>query len=142
MKFNYDDVSKGNLSQAREGGIFIDLIGEIMYGYSISLGLNSNNGTKKISMLLGLRLEKVLNYKALVVEGDSQILTEGLKKILNETHPKRVSKNWILSFGYSNIATIVRGILSIVPRHVRRKGNVVVDYLANVVVLKKCRINK
>jgi hypothetical protein len=83
-----------------------------------------------------------LNYQALIVEGDSQILIEGLKKILNGTHPERVSENWRLLFGFSEIATTVRGSSTIVPRHVRRKGNVVVDYLVNMVVLQTPRMNK
>jgi len=44
IKLNYDGVSKGNLGQAGARGLFIYSIGNIMYVYSIQLGLNSNNG--------------------------------------------------------------------------------------------------
>ena len=42
-------------------------------------------------MLIGMHLEKELNYKSLVVEGHLQILRKGIKKILNEAHIERVS---------------------------------------------------
>jgi hypothetical protein len=85
-------------------------------------------------MLVGMRLEKVLQYKSLIMEGDSRITMEGLRKIINGTDPERVSEDWRLSYGYMEIARAIRGNFVVIPSHVKRKGNAVADHLENVVV--------
>jgi hypothetical protein len=72
-----------------------------------------------------LRIAVDLDYKALIVEGDSQILIVGLRKIINGTHPERVLMNWRLLYGFSEIANSIRGSSTIISKHVRRKENVV-----------------
>jgi ribonuclease HI len=142
IKLNYDGVSKGNMRQSRAGGLFKDSTQNIMYGYIIWLGLNSKNGAKHSGLLMGMRMTKVLQYKALIVEGDSKITTEGLRKIINDTDPERVSYDWQLSYGYTEIARDIRGNFVVISSHVKRKGNAMEDHLENVAVHQSPRMDK
>jgi hypothetical protein len=77
---------------------------------------------------------KVRGYSMLIAEGDSKLLVSALGKIINGASPDKVSKNWRLFVGLEEVAMTIWGTSVIIPSHVRRRANVVVDYLANVVV--------
>jgi hypothetical protein len=72
------------------------------------------------------------NFTKLIVEGDSQIIINLLRKILNGANPDRISPSWRLLHGLQIITDSLRPNLAIIPAHVRRKANQVADELANM----------
>jgi hypothetical protein len=72
------------------------------------------------------------NFSKLIVEGDSQIIINLLRKILNGASPDRISPSWRLLHGLQSITDSLRPNLAIIPAHVRRSANQVADELANI----------
>jgi ribonuclease HI len=72
------------------------------------------------------------NFTKLTVEGDSLIIINLLRKILNGASLVRISPSWRLLHGLQIIFDSLRSNLTIIPAHVRRKVNQVADDLANM----------
>jgi len=85
-------------------------------------------------VLSGLQMAKDLGYSTIIAEEDSQILLSALGKLINKSPPNRVSKNWCLSTGLAEVVHAIWGTSTIILSNVRCQANLVVDYLANVVV--------
>jgi hypothetical protein len=77
------------------------------------------------------------NFTKLVVEGDSQIIINLLRKILNGASPDRILPSWRLLHGLQSITDSLRPELAIIPAHVRRKANQVADELANMGISRR-----
>jgi ribonuclease HI len=96
-----------------------------------NIGHNTNNATELWGLMKGLQLAQEYGYHKLIVEGDSQIILSLFAKILNGVDPDRISPCWRLTSGLSAIASLTRPHLVLIPSHVWRKSNQIVDYLAN-----------
>jgi hypothetical protein len=66
------------------------------------------------------------------MEGDSQVILNLFRKILDGVDPEKISPCWRLSSGLSTIATLIRTHIALIPSHIRRKANQVADDLANI----------
>jgi ribonuclease HI len=132
LKLNFDEASRGNPGPGGAEGIFRDSKGEIISLYTVVLGHTTNNRAKLAGLLAGLQWAKVRGYSTLIVEGDSKLLVSALGKIINSASPYKVSKNWRLFVGLTEVALTIHGTSAIIPSHDRRWENVVADYLANV----------
>jgi hypothetical protein len=71
------------------------------------------------------------------VEGDSQFIVAMLAKLLNDFDPSNIYPSWCLLCNIEFLKSILLPILVIIPSHVFREANKIVDHLANVGV--ECR---
>jgi hypothetical protein len=85
LKFKFYGASKGNTGPLGDEGLFQDSPVKILSLFSMRLGNNTKNYVKLIILLLGLMMEIEFKYTILIVEGDSQIITSTLRKIINKT---------------------------------------------------------
>lgn len=141
LKLNFDEALKGIPGSSRAGGVFHNAEGKIVSLFASKLGHNTNNGVELEGLVRGLATVVEQGYKSLIVEGHSLLLISALRKLLNGSHPEKISKNWRLSFGLSKVGTLTTAILVIIPTHVRRSANAVADYLASAGVTQPSQHN-
>jgi hypothetical protein len=67
----------------------------------------------------------------IIAEGDSQIVINLLSHLLNGADPEKISPSWRLMNGLFRIKSILQPQWVILPSHVRRTTNQVVDMLEN-----------
>jgi ribonuclease HI len=132
IKLNFDGASKGNPGAAGYGVVFRNHHGHILVIGVGSIGHSTNNTTELWGLIKGLQLATKNNFAKIIVEGDSQIIIGLLRRIINGANPDRISPSWRLSHGLKIIADLVQPNQAIIPTHVRRKANQVVDELANL----------
>jgi ribonuclease HI len=96
------------------------------------IGHSTNNVAELWGLTKGLQMAIKNNFSKLIVEGDSQIIINLLRKILNGASPDRISPSWRLLHGLQSITDSLRPNLAIIPAHVRRSVNQVADELANI----------
>jgi ribonuclease HI len=97
IKLNFDRASKGNLGRARVGGVFRDYLGNILRVFVRFLGSNGSNTNNAIeleALEIGLHISIAQKYQRLIVEGNSLILVNSLKCLLNGTKLEKMTRNW------------------------------------------------
>jgi len=67
----------------------------------------------------------------IIVEGDSQIIIHLITKIIHGSHPLEVSPSWRLSRLLEEFGSLLQPNITIIPSHVKREVNKVVDSLEN-----------
>jgi hypothetical protein len=65
------------------------------------------------------------------VEGDSQIIIHLITKIIHGSHPLEVSPSWRLSGLLEEFGSLLQPNITLIPSHVKREANKVVDCLEN-----------
>lgn len=65
------------------------------------------------------------------IEGDSNLVTEMLRKLNNGTEWEKVAKSWRTVGLIQDLAEIMKCIDYKIINHVRREGNKAADFLAN-----------
>jgi hypothetical protein len=90
------------------------------------------NATKLWGLIKGLQLAFKNGFTKLIVEGESQIIINLLRKILNGANPDRLTPIWRLSHGLQIVTDLLQPNQAIIPAHIRRKANQFVDDLANL----------
>jgi hypothetical protein len=97
-----------------------------------SLGTNTNNSTKLVVIEQGLWIGITQGYDKPMVEIYSLILINVSKQMLNGTHMDRLTHNLRLFIGMEAVTKCIAFIhVLILPLHVKRKENCLVDFLAN-----------
>jgi ribonuclease HI len=91
IKLNFDGASKGNPSAAGYGVVFRNHHGHIILINASSLGHSTNNAAELLGLIRGLQLAIENDFTKLIVEGDSQIIINLLRRILNGANPDRMS---------------------------------------------------
>jgi ribonuclease HI len=91
-----------------------------------------NNAEELWGLIKGLQLAIENNFTKLIVEGDSQIIINLLRRILNGANPDKISLSWRLSHGLQIITDLLQPNHAVIPAHIRRKVNQVADELANM----------
>ena len=132
IKLNFDGASKGNPGHAGGGGVFWNSQGEIIQLYTINLGHSTNNAAELSAMVNGLNIAIYNGFQKIILEGDSSLVITICRKIMNDTLPCKVSQILHLSAIIEELLTTLRSIEVLLPSHIRRKANKVVDHLANV----------
>jgi hypothetical protein len=103
IKLNFDGASKGNLRPAGYGIVFRNHNGHILLISVGYIGHSTNNVAELWGLTKGLQIAIKNNFSQLVVEGDSQILINLLRKILNGASPDKISPSWRLLHGLQSI---------------------------------------
>ena len=81
LKLNYDGASKGNPRQAGAGGLFRNSQGTLCRFSAFDLGHATNNEEELMAVKQGLLIAIRESYQRIIVEGDSALVIEMLKKI-------------------------------------------------------------
>lgn len=66
------------------------------------------------------------------MEGDSQILINMAKHLLNGSHAKKIATSWRLEARLEAMEQELLSNKAITFNHIRREGNKVVDFMANI----------
>jgi ribonuclease HI len=131
IKINFDGASKGNPGPAGYGAVIRSSKGEILTLTAGYLGETTNNVAELTGLLQGLRTAAALHSHKIILEGDSQIIIQLITKILHGGNPQKISPSWYLAGMLEDFEGILRDNISIIPSHVKRGANRVVDYLEN-----------
>jgi hypothetical protein len=99
IKINFDGASKGNPGAAGYGLVFRNHKGHILIISAGSLGHSTNNNAELWGLLNGLRLARDHGFTKLIVEGDSQLIINILRRMLNGVPPDKLAPSWRLSLG-------------------------------------------
>ena len=67
----------------------------------------------------------------MVIEGDSKMIINLLQKIINRVHHCKLSPSWRLNLGLSTTHSRLQDHMAIIPSHVRREENKIVNKLMN-----------
>jgi ribonuclease HI len=101
------------------------------------LGETTNNVAELTGLSRGLQAAMDKEYRNIVLEGDSQVIIRLIAKILNGSHPSKISPSWRLSGMLEDFKRLLTPTLTIIPSHVKRDANRVADCLANEAVEKE-----
>jgi hypothetical protein len=71
-------------------------------------------------------------YHQIVVEGDSQIILNMLTKLLHGSSPENISPIWRLLHTMDSLHNLLQPHQVLIPSHIRREANKVVDKLENI----------
>jgi ribonuclease HI len=123
---------KGTRDQLAMGRSSWNSKGEILHILAGNMGHNTNNAAEIWSLLCGLQAASEKALFPLIVEGDSQIVINLLSHLLNGADPEKISPSWRLMNGLCRIKSTLQPQQVILPSHVRRMANQVVDWLENL----------
>ncbi|GLJ30047.1 hypothetical protein SUGI_0594190 [Cryptomeria japonica] len=87
------------------------------------LGINTNNMVEMAGLLARLEWCVAHGFQDIEIEGDSQIILNGIAK--------QKSKNWKLEAVHPNIQRVCDSLNSFTLKHIYREGNTVIDWLEN-----------
>ncbi|GLJ07156.1 hypothetical protein SUGI_0060010 [Cryptomeria japonica] len=124
FKLNFDGACRGNLRVSGYGAIIINVEGDMILGTYDSLGWATNNEADIHVLIAGLSLCVKHGLSKIVIEGDSLIAINGLKKL--QFQNRRLCK-WNPCF-----TLLLNSIGVYEVMHTYREGNRVVDFLANL----------
>lgn len=108
IKLNFDDASKDNPGKSRAGGLLRDLEGRILAMFTSNMGYNSNNVAELEGLIRGLDMAKHQGIMSLLEEGDSLLIITTLKRLREGANPKKISTNWRLSHGWTQVSSIIQ----------------------------------
>ncbi|XP_059070391.1 uncharacterized protein LOC131860054 [Cryptomeria japonica] len=126
VKLNFDGACRGNPGQAGYGAVIRDEVGNIVASTYGQIGHTTNNDAKIRALMAGLLLCKNKGLTNVQIEGDSQIIING---IINSRFT-----NWQLARWLPRIHNLLHSIKPYEISHIYREGNRLAD-LANLGVM-------
>lgn len=124
VKLNFDGACKGNPGQADYGAVIWDKDGRILSGTYRHIGCVTNNKEELRALEVGLLLCKQKGLSNVQIEGDSQIIING---VINSRF-----LNWKLTKWIPCIHTLLQGIRPYEISHIHWEGNRLADLFANL----------
>lgn len=124
MKLNFDGASRGISGRSRLGTIIRNDVGEVVRAISGLVGVVTNNVAEISTLEAGLQWcvnNEVVN---LIIEGDSQVILNGVTKF--------VFQNWQLECWILRINKLLNSLGDYHIQHTYREGNKAADCLANM----------
>jgi len=132
FQLNFDGASKGNPGKARYGGVFRDHHGNPQLIYMGSKGWDTNNLAELEGVWRGLTLAQERVIFPLNIEGDSQIIITMITKLMNGSPIHKVSNRWRMAQRLDLINKWLSQHQAISLKHIKREGNKIANYLANI----------
>lgn len=123
IKLNFDGASRGNPGIAGLGFILRDHKGQWLAQRAKPLGHTTNNLAELEAVKEGLTLCNRINIRKLIIEGDSQIILNALRK--------RTTPNWRINSSLEEAIKKIDNIEEVIIQHIYREGNTEADKLAN-----------
>lgn len=96
LKCNIDGASKGNLGITGYGGVLRDENGCILFIFHCHLGRAKNNMVELMALEQCLEILKQDNLQNIIIEADSELIINSIKRICYGTEPEKVSRHWRL----------------------------------------------
>jgi hypothetical protein len=97
LKLNFDGATKGNPGMTRMGGVIRDSGGNIIRLFAGSMGKSTNNVAKFGAMELSLEILSCERMTNIIMEGDSTLVINMVKRLQNGTRVGKVQKHWCLA---------------------------------------------
>ncbi|GLJ16497.1 hypothetical protein SUGI_0281620 [Cryptomeria japonica] len=129
FKLNSDKASKGKRGESGFGAIIRNESGELLSGTYRYISTATNNKAKIHALEAGLQLCAQMGVSNVIIEGDSQIIINGIIK--------SNFQNWKLVKWFPHINTLLDSIGTCEINHSYCEGNCVANHLANLGVSKK-----
>ena len=123
FKINFDGVARGFPGVAGIGCIINNDSGKWVAKKASPIPPSSNNLAELEALDLGLQLCISLGLSKVIIEGDSQIILNAVRK--------RVTPNWVLNSKLKEVLMHIDQIEEIQICHIFREGNQKADWLAN-----------
>lgn len=123
IKLNFDGASRGNPGIAGLGFILRDHKGQWLAQRAKPLGHTTNNLAELEAVKEGLTLCNRIKIRKLIIEGDSQIILNALRK--------RTTPNWRINSSLEEAIKKIDNIEEVIIQHIYREGNTEADKLAN-----------
>jgi len=141
LKCNIDGASKNNLGTTDYGGVLRDEEGKIIFSFHYNLGKATKNMAELMAFDKCLEILKLNHSSNVLIEADSEISINEVKKMSYGTTQERVSKHWRLIQVYQRIQKHLLSLQTVSFNHVWRKANKLADLLADHGVTNPdCRI--
>jgi ribonuclease HI len=131
LKLNFDGATKGNPGVAGAGGVIRDSGGTIIRLYAGSIGNSTNNAVEFGALELGLEILRREGMTNTIVEGDSTLVINTVKKLQYGTKVGKVQRHWRLAQSLQKIKEHLRTLNMVEFRWIRRTTNALADRLAN-----------
>eukprot|EP00253_Pinus_taeda_P008458 PITA_08458 len=129
---NFDGASKGNPGLTGYGGAVRNHQGQVLKVFYGSIGWNTNNVAELEGLWRGLFMAQREGLLPLIVEGDSQLLINMAIKIQQGTEAQKVSRSWRMVSRLELLQSWLKDNKAITFNHIRREGNKLADFMANV----------
>jgi hypothetical protein len=103
LKLNFDGAEKGNPGMTGMGGVIRDSGGNIIRLYAGSMGKSTNNAVEFGALEIGL---EILSYERMtntIMEGDSTLVINTVKRLQNGTRVGKVQRHWRLAHSLQKI---------------------------------------
>ncbi|GLJ14960.1 hypothetical protein SUGI_0244140 [Cryptomeria japonica] len=123
FKMNFDGASRGNPKKFGYGAIIRNEYGMFVGAKYGSLGINTNNMAELARLLARMEWCMTHGIKDIEVEGDSQIIPNGISN--------KHFENWKMEAVRPKIQKLSKRLNNFSLKHIYREGNTVVDWLAN-----------
>jgi ribonuclease HI len=94
---NFDGVVKGNPGRTGLGGVIKDSKGNITRLYTGSLGKSTNNATEFRAPKTGLEILNREGMMNAIVEGDSMLVINTVRKLQNGARMGKIQRHWRLA---------------------------------------------
>ena len=122
-KLKFDGASRGNPGKAGLGYIVRSENGYLLLKWAKPLGNVTNNIAELEALKEGLKLSIKINIRKLIIEGDSQVNLNAIRKWQ--------TLNWILNAKLKSFHNLIYQFEEIIIQHIYREGNLESDKLAN-----------
>jgi ribonuclease HI len=130
LKMNFDGASKGNPGRTGMGGVIRDSKGNIIWLYVGILGNSTNNAAEFGALEIGLEILSREGMTNVIVEGDSTLVINIVRRLQNGTRVGKIQRHWRLAQSLQNIQEHLQTGITVELRWVRRSTN----GLANIIV--------
>jgi ribonuclease HI len=137
LKLNFDGASKGNPGMTGMGGVIRDSDGNIIWLYAGSLGNSTNNAAEFRALETGLEILSRERMTNTIVEGDSMLVINTVKRLQNGTRVGKIQRHWRLAHSLQKIQEHLQMGNTVELRWVRRSANGLADIIANEGVNKE-----
>jgi ribonuclease HI len=131
LKLNFDKASKGNPGRTRMGGVIRDSKGNIIRLYARSLGNSTNNVAEFGALETGLEILSREGMTNTIVEGDSMLVINTVRRLQNGTRVGKIQRHWRLAQSLQKIQKHLQTGIIMELRWVRRSANGLVNRIAN-----------
>jgi ribonuclease HI len=131
LKLNFDGAVKGNPGRTGLGGVIRDSKGNIIRLYVGSLGNSTNNAAEFGALETGLEILSREGMTNAIVEGDSALVINTVRKLQNGTRIGKIQRHWRLAYLLKKIQEHLRTGITVELRWVRRSTNGLADRIEN-----------
>jgi ribonuclease HI len=137
LKLNFEGVSKGNLRMTEMGGVIRGSDRNIIPLYVGSMGNSTNNAAEFRALETGLEILSRKRMTNTIVEGDSTLIINTVKRLQNGTRVGKTHRHWCLAHSLQKIQEHLYTMNTMVLHWVRRSTNGLVDIITNDGVSKE-----